>query len=271
MDPLRHTPVPTPTAGTGDRVTTITRTAEHQWHALEDGREIGRSDVSVRPDGRLFLSVDAWHADAFDRLAAAMVADLPVPLHAVVDEEDLDSIAGWQRAGFTIGRREREYLVPTDPARTGLDGAPTPAGVRIVPVGDAERDPLCAVDRAIRDEVEATVGWRRMPAEVIPLPAGITVVDPAAYAVAARGDHYVGMVRLGPLPRQPRIGLIAVRADEHRRGIARALLASVLGGLHRSGVATARAEVDESNTAATALFEGIGARTAGRTVEWVRS
>ncbi|MFD7031970.1 GNAT family N-acetyltransferase [Streptomyces sp. NPDC059917] len=269
MDPHRHTPAHPATSD--DRATTITRVAEHQWHALEDDREVGRGDVSVRPDGRLFLSVDAWHAAAFDRLAAAMVADLPVPLHALVDEDDLESTAGWQRAGFTIARREREYLVPTDPARTGLVDASAPAGVRIVPLGGAERDPLCAVDRAIRDEVGSAVGWWRMPAEIVSLPAGVTVVDPSTYAVAARGDRYVGMVRLGPLPRQPRIGLIAVRADEHRRGIAKALLASVLGGLHRAGVATARAEVDESNRAATALFEGVGARIAGRTVEWVRA
>ncbi|MEV6950996.1 GNAT family N-acetyltransferase [Streptomyces sp. NPDC051183] len=261
-------PMP-PTPGTDDPAVAISRVAEHQWHAVEDGREVGRGDASRRPDGRLFLSVDAWHAAAFDRLAAAMVADLPAPLHALVGEGDLDSASGWQRAGFTIGRREREYLVPTDPGTTGLGSAQLPSGVRILPVGEAEYDPLCALDRAIRDEVGAVVGWQRMPAEV-PIPAGAIVVDPSKYAVAVRADRYVGMVRLAPVPRQPRIGLIAVRTDEHRHGIARALLASVLGGLHRSGVAAARAEVDEANAAAMALFESVATQPAGCNLELVR-
>ncbi|MBT2470589.1 GNAT family N-acetyltransferase [Streptomyces sp. ISL-66] len=263
MNPTHLTPA------TGGPTVAISRVADHQWQALEDGRVVGRSDASNRPDGRLFISIDAWHAAAFDRLAAAMVADLPAPLHTLVDQSDLDSTSGWQRAGFTIGRREREYLIPTDPAVTGLGCTPPPSDVRIVPVGEAEQEPLCALDRVIRDEVEATVGWRRMPAEVLPLPVGATVVDPSKYAVAVRADRYVGMVRLAPLPRQPRIGLIAVRADEHHRGIARALLASVLGGLYLSGVASARAEVDESNDAALALFESVGAQSMGCNVELV--
>jgi ribosomal protein S18 acetylase RimI-like enzyme len=75
-----------------------------------------------------------------------------------------------------------------------------------------------------------------MPAEVLPRPQGVTVVDPATYAAAAEGDEYVGLIRVGPVPRLPRIGLIAVRADRRRRGIARAMLAQVLGSLHESGV-----------------------------------
>jgi len=48
------------------------------------------------------------------------------------------------------------------------------------------------------------------------------------------------------------------------------MLAEVLGALHRGGIETATAEVDERNSAATALFEGIGARRVGGTVEMVR-
>lgn len=69
---------------------------------------------------------------------------------------------------------------------------------------------------------------------------------------------------------RPRIGLVAVRAGEQRRGIARALLAHVLGTLHRSGFAAACAEVHESNQAASALFEGIGARPMSSNLELVR-
>ena len=263
MNPTYFTP------GTGEPAVTIRRVAETQWHAVENGQTVGRGDASSRPDGRVFISVDAWHGAVFDQLAAAMVADLPTPLHTVVDENDLDVTSRWQRVGFTTGRREWEYLVPTDPAVTGLGSARPPSGVTIVPVGEAEHVPLRALDRAIRDEVEATVGWRRMPVEVLPRPDGVTVADASKYAVAVRAHRYVGLVRLAPVARQPRIGLIAVRADEHRRGIARSMLAQVLGALHRSGVTGARAEVDETNAAAMALFDGIGAQRTGRNLELV--
>jgi ribosomal protein S18 acetylase RimI-like enzyme len=104
---------------------------------------------------------------------------------------------------------------------------------------------------------------------VCPGARGHTLVDPSKYAVAVQPDQYVGLVRVAPVTRRPRIGLIAVRADLRRRGIARALLAHVLGSLHRSGIETASADVNESNGAATALFEGVGARRAGSTLELI--
>ncbi|MGW7254690.1 GNAT family N-acetyltransferase [Streptomyces sp. NPDC054834] len=258
------------TSGPADRLVVVTRVSDTQWHALEDDRTVGRGHASHRPDGRLFISVDAWHGAVFDRIADAVLADLPTPLHTVVDEADHDSRSAWERAGFAAARRESGYLVPTDPQVTGLGSVRPPSGVTIVPAGQAEEGPLRALDRVIRDEVEAAVGWGTMPAEVLPRPAGTTVLDPSKYAVALHDDQYVGLVRLATLTRQPRIGLIAVRSDSHRRGIARALLAHTLGSLHRSGTASAWAEVDESNAAATALFESVGARRAGGTLELVR-
>jgi ribosomal protein S18 acetylase RimI-like enzyme len=109
-----------------------------------------------------------------------------------------------------------------------------------------------------------------MPAEVLPRPDGITLPDLSKYTVAAQPDRYVGLVRLAMLTRLPRIGLIAVRADQHRRGIARALLAHVLDSLHHRGIETASADVNESNEAAIVLFEGIGARRASSNLELVR-
>ncbi|QGN48516.1 GNAT family N-acetyltransferase [Micromonospora sp. WMMD558] len=255
--------------GTGEHAVAITRIAERQWHALEDDQVVGRGEVSHRPDGRLFLSIDAWHDVVFDRLADAMLADLPRPLYTVVDEADLDLVLQWERAGFAPRRREWEYVVPTDPRITGLASAPPPRGVTTLAVGEAEEAPLRALDRVIRDEIEATVGWQEMPAEVLSGPDGPPRPDPATYAVAAWSDQYVGLVRVAPLPRQPRIGLIAVRSDQRRRGIARALLAEVLGSAHRRGIATASADVNQSNGAAIALFEGVGARRAGSNLELV--
>jgi ribosomal protein S18 acetylase RimI-like enzyme len=139
-----------------------------------------------------------------------------------------------------------------------------------VPVGAAQEGPLREVYNTIRDEVDATVGWESMPAEVLARPDGTPLLDPSKYAVAVQSDRYVGLVRVaGRVTRQPRIGLLAVRSDQRRRGIARALLAHVLGSVHRSGAETALAEVNESNGAAMALFEGVGARRASSNLELV--
>lgn len=256
-------------SGLGEHAVTITRVADRQWHALDDDLVVGRGHAQQRPDGRLFVSIDAWHDTAFDRLAEAMLAHLPSPLHTVVDEADAELTAAWRRAGFTVRRREWEYVVPTDPHVTGLAQVRPPVGVTIVPAGRVDESLLRAVDRAIRDEVEASVGWHAMPAEVIARAEGDTIVDPSKYAVAATHDRYLGLVRVVTV-RRPRIGLLAVRADEQRRGIARALLAHALGTLHRSGFGTAWAEVQESNRAASALFDGVGARPEGSNLELVR-
>ncbi|WP_330279556.1 GNAT family N-acetyltransferase [Streptomyces sp. NBC_00056] len=251
------------------KTTVIERVADRQWHALEDDQVVGSGEAWPRHDGRLFLSIDSWHDTAFGLLADAMLADLPRPLHTMVDEADVDLRSRWERLGFTARRREWVCFLPTDPRVTGLGAAQPPSGVTILPLGASEKDPLRALDRVIRDEVEASVGWREMPAEVLPRLDDATVVDPTKYAVAAESGRYVGLLRVAPVPRQPRIGLVAVRADRQRRGIARALLAEVLGPLHRSGIRTVSAEVGEHNRAATALFDTLGAERAGSNLEVV--
>jgi ribosomal protein S18 acetylase RimI-like enzyme len=247
----------------------ITRVAQRQWHAVQDDRVVGRGDASPRPDGRLFLSIDSWHGAVFDQLADAMLSGLPRPLYTVVDEADLELTSCWARAGFTTRRREWDYLVSTDPQVTGLDSVLPPSGVTIVPVGAAQEGPLREVYDTIRAEVEATVGWESMPVQVIHRPAGAGPHDPSKYAVAAESGRYVGLVRVAPRRRHARIGLIAVRAERRRRGIARALLAHLLDSLHHSGIETASAEVDESNRAAMALLEDVGARRASSNLELV--
>ncbi|PYC87670.1 GNAT family N-acetyltransferase [Streptomyces tateyamensis] len=250
----------------------VDRLSCDEWHAVAGRELLGRGDASRRPDGRLFVSIDAWQGAVFDQLAAAMLADLPAPVHTVVDEADQDELAAWQRCGFTVARRESGYLVPTDPQRTGLGTVRPPAGVTVLPAGAAQEVPLTELVHAVRAEVEAAAGWHTMPAEILPSLTGYPVVDPARYAVARQGEAYLGLLRLGGPPgrNQPRIGLLAVRADQHRRGIARALLAQVLGEQHRGGRDSVWAEVDQANPAAVALFEGIGARRAATTLELVR-
>ena len=218
MNAITH---PTP-----DPVTpVITRVAADQWHALEDDTVVGRGHASRRPDGRLFVSVDAWHDAVFDRLAAVMLAELPPPLHTVFDADDPDTISNWRRAGFTVHRRERQYLVPTQAQTT----ARPPAGVT-----------LTGEDDEFRAHVEgAEVGRVR----VLPL---------------RRSDG---------TPRIARIVSLEVRADHRRRGIGRALLAHALDSLHRRGFGTASADVDETDTAAITLLEGLGARLASGSLE----
>lgn len=146
------------TSGMSDNAVIITRVADGQWHALDDDLVVGRGHAEHRPDGRMFVSVDAWHDATFDRLAEAMLAELPelpelpAPLYTVVDEADVERTAGWRRAGFTIRRREWEYVVSTDPRVTGLDAVLPPSGVTIVPAGQADESLLRAVDRAIRKQ-----------------------------------------------------------------------------------------------------------------------
>lgn len=62
----------------------ITRVDGLRWRAVEDDRVIGHGEVSRRPDGRVFLSIDTWHAAVFDRVAAAMLAALPGPLYTML-------------------------------------------------------------------------------------------------------------------------------------------------------------------------------------------
>jgi ribosomal protein S18 acetylase RimI-like enzyme len=249
----------------------ITRPAEGKhWHALEDDIVVGRGYATRRPDGRTFISIDSWRDATFRRLAIAMLSDLPAPVYTLVDENDRELLVNWRRAGFRTHRREREYVIPTDPAVTGLGSVSPPPDVTILPAGQAEAGLLRDLDKVVRAEVDATIGWQSMPAEVLAPPSGPGITDPSRYVVAARDGQYVGLARVAPLPRRSRLGLIAVRASQWRRGIARAMLAEVLGSLHRSGIDAMSAEVDEFNTPAVKLFEGVGARAAGTSLELVR-
>ncbi|WUJ70542.1 GNAT family N-acetyltransferase [Kribbella soli] len=246
---------------------TLSRVAENQWHAIENDLVVGRGHAARRLDGRTFLSIDTWRDAVFDRLAAAMLADLAdladqrAPQYTVVDETDRDLIANWERAGFTRERRESEFVVPTE-----LTPTDAPPGVVITTASEA---PLRELDRAIRAEIEATVGWQTMPAEVLPWQGGTRPLDPSKYTVATRDGRYVGMVRVATMTRRPRIGLVAVLTAERRHGIARALLTRTLSGLHQAGFEAATAEVDETNTAALALFDGLGAKRTGGSLELI--
>ncbi|WBQ08009.1 GNAT family N-acetyltransferase [Kribbella sp. CA-293567] len=251
--------------GVGAHAVTVSRVADNQWHAVENDLVVGRGHASRRLDGRIFVSVDSWRADVFDRLVAAILADQVMPLYTVVDEADRALLASWERAGFATWRRELEFVVP---AGEGFAAA-GPSGVAFVAGAEVVEGLPRELDQSIRAEVEAAAGWATMPAEVLPWQGGTRPLDPSRYTVALRDGRYVGLVRVATMTRRPRIGLIAVLAADQRQGIARALLGQVLNSLHRAGFEAATAEIDEGNTAALALFEGLGARRTGSTVELV--
>jgi ribosomal protein S18 acetylase RimI-like enzyme len=240
------------------------------WHALEDDVVVGRGHALRRPDGRVFISVDSWRDDAFEVLATAMLRDLESPVYTVVDDDDREVFARWWSLGFVDHRREVEYLVPTAAEATGLSGANLPTGVSILAAGSGEEDRLRHLDRALRDEVGATLGWHRMPAEVARPSGERAVFDLSRYVVAVQAGEYVGLARISPLPRRPRLGLIAVRMAHRRRGLARAILAEVFRPLHEAGITGVSADVDRLNEPAMALFAGLGARRTGGAVELVR-
>jgi ribosomal protein S18 acetylase RimI-like enzyme len=257
MNPLPFSPGP---FSPGLDAVTISQVAGNQWHAVRNDLTVGRGYATRRLDGRTFLSIDTWQDAVFDQLAAVMLANQPDPQYTVVDETDHQLIANWERAGLTIWRRESEFTIP-------IGSGPATTDVTIRSGDDVAEAPLRELDRAIRAEVEASVGWHTMPAEVLPWQGGSRPLDPTKYTVAIRDGRYVGLVRVATRTRRPRIGLVAVLAAEQRRGIARALLTDVLSRLHPAEAATA--EVDETNVAAMALFEGLGAERTGRSLELI--
>lgn len=245
----------------------ISRVSHMHWRATDGTRVLGQADATTRPDGRTFISIDAWNDVAFDHLAAAILTALQGPLHTIVDESDTDLLARWQRLGLVPRRRELEFRVPTShEAVTGALASP-PEGIALVPFGMADESRLYELDYRIRREVDVASGWHTMPAEILPRPDGPTVVDPARYAVAERDNRYVGLVRVAGRPRQPRLGLLAVRSDEQGRGVGRILLAFALHSLREHGVEAATAEVDQTNVIALRLLEAFGAQHTGTALE----
>lgn len=249
---------------------TVTRVNQVHWRATAESLVVGQANASERPDGRIFISVDAWSDAAFDHLADRMLIDLEGPLYTVVDDTDPALLAKWKQHGLQPRRREREYRLQTTGDALGDALASPPAGVTLVTFGRADDTRLRELDRDVRREVDAARGWSSMPAEVRPRPNGCTVIDPSRYAVAARDERYIGLVRVTGHPRQPRISLLAVRADEQRTGVGRILLALALRAVHERGVDAVSTEVDETNTIAIKLFERFGAQHIGTAWELER-
>lgn len=213
------------------------------------------------PDGRLHVYFDRTRPEAFQPLAEAVDG----ACYAMVD--DPAGVDALTRAGFRVSRRESLYEIPVAP----ID-ASVPAGLRIVPAGQVEMEPLARLDADLRADVPGTGDWQVdldfFRAQTYDSP----YYDPSTYRVALNADDPVGLARVwnGPPP-EPRLGLIAVLPAYRRRGLARALLAAAFGPLVERGERAVTAEVDTTNIASNALLTSLGGRVTGESVELFRA
>lgn len=84
------------------------------------------------------------------------------------------------------------------------------------------------------------------------------------YYLAADGDTVIGYAGVKPVLDEGQIANIAVAPDRRGRGIGKTLLAALLDGARKAGLATVTLEVRPSNTAALALYRGAGFAETGR-------
>lgn len=248
----------------------VSRTAE--WRALENGEIVGTARAQCRPDRRWVVAIDAWRAQVFPVLMQAVVKDLQENLFTTVDEADLAQLERWSENGFVVHRRENEYLIPTDPESTGLQGATLPTGFNAVSAAVADEGSLRALDELLREDVPGSDGWVNDPQQFREYTFDPRHFDPATYLVAVHEPtgNLAGLARVWTGPDRPRLGLIGVVAGYRRRGLARALLAAAFRPLHERGVSEVAAEADATNAASTSLLTSLGAWRTGGTVELLR-
>jgi GNAT superfamily N-acetyltransferase len=248
-------------------VITVTRVDPMRWVARRDGVDVGSLRALVRPDRVCSLYADAEAGDVRRALVAAAVDALPGDLHTEVDSQAAGPLS---TLGFVVHRTETRYVLPVDPARTGLAGAALPAGFTVLSAGAADLTRLAALDETLRQDVPGAAGWRNDPAEFARQTLDDPQFDPDTYVIAVdRAGGYAGLVRVWRRPVRSRLGLVAVVREHRRCGVARALLRMVFAVLHEQGEREATCEVDVTNVASNALLAGLGGRADGANVELV--
>jgi ribosomal protein S18 acetylase RimI-like enzyme len=228
--------------------------------------------IWTRPDQRCFLHSRDSDRDAFGALVDAALRTTTQDVYIEVDGADTGIREALRARGFTVNRVEDRYVLPTDPARTGLSSRGLPAGYAIVPAADADVDRWRELDDALRQDVPGCAGWRNDPEGFGAQNLKDEQFDPATYllAVEESSGAHVGLVRVWSTSIGPRLGLIGALAAHRRRGLARALLAEAFGVLDRRGQGSVTCEVDQSNVASQRLTTGLGARREGVSFELVR-
>jgi ribosomal protein S18 acetylase RimI-like enzyme len=237
------------------------------WTAKRDGRAAGRLRAFVRPDRRCFLSSGDCDRDAYGLLIDAALQAVQCDLYIEVDEADTDAYGDLRARGFAVNRIEDHYVLPADPATTGLSGCAMPAGFAILSAAQANPDRWRELDDALRQDVPGTAGWRNDPETFGEQTFDDPEFDPATYllAVEQAGGRYVGLVRVWITASGPRLGLIGTLSSHRRRGLARALIAGAFSVLHHRGQTSVTCEVDQSNNASQHLMTSMGARHDGTT------
>jgi ribosomal protein S18 acetylase RimI-like enzyme len=153
-----------------------------------------------------------------------------------------------------------------------LRGVDLPTEYEIVRADQIAEDRLRRLDDALRQDVPGTDGWRWDPASFHEETFASPFFDASTYLIAFEresGDD-AGLVRVWNNPSGPRLGLIAVLPQHRRCGLARGLLARVLGVLAKRGKSDVWTEVDDRNIASISLLEALGARRVGGSIELVR-
>ena len=242
------------------------------WRAFEAAESVGAVSAFLRPDDRWFVYLDPMcRPDASAPLLAAVTENTGTDLYASIEEDDEHGLDLFEVLGFTVCRREGNYLIPTDPDVTGLRPAAEPEGLVIISATDAYEDQLRLLDDALRQDIPGAAGWRWDPGDFHEETFG-DGFDPATYLVAvdAASGEYLGLVRVWLSPGRPRLGLIAVVRGHRRRGLASLLLERAFRVVHERGISEVSAEIDDTNAASRALLGGLGARRVGGTVELVR-
>lgn len=241
------------------------------WNLVRGPDTIASAHALCRADGRWFVSVDAWDDAAWEPLTSAMIGDLRRDLHTMVDESDDVTLDCWRRLGFEFRRREINFAVPVNPVATGLGTARLPDGLVLLGADAVDETELRKLDDAMRAEASGTDGWINDPQEFHDHTFDERYFDPETHLVAVDDvrETFAGLVRVVVIPRRPRLRLIAVAPAYRRRGLARGLLGAAFASLHERGVDYVAAEADAGNAAAINLFEQVGARRIGASIELI--
>lgn len=208
----------------------------------------------VRPDGRHFVRDPD----------AASLAEARVDVYCTADESEIDALLG---LGFVANRREGVYLVPADIAHAAL-----PADIDAITLDQADETRLRLLDDELRQDVPGTDGWGWDEAGFHEETYDSPGVDQRTYLVAvdSGSGHYAGIVRVWMRDPTPRLGFVGVRREYRRRGVGRALVVAALAEVGRRGIAEVTTEIDETNVVSRRLFDGLGARRIGTSVELLR-
>lgn len=136
-------------------------------------------------------------------------------------------------------------------------GVATPGAEKEIEVRKCERSQLKEIQEILVSAPEAA-GWSEAAlAETLER-------DPEHFLAGWQGKELAGFVVGRKIAREGEILNLAVKAEYRRRGVGQAVAQALLDVFAGEGVGKVFLEVRESNTAAIALYERLGFRSAGR-------